>query len=67
MTKLDKPLVRLVECYGQEIIVELIPTDAGIPAHIKLRVKGAKKSYKSTYIEPPSTGPERQLGAGGGR
>lgn len=53
MTPLEKPLSRVVEVAGQEIIVTLCPADAGILAHIKLRVKGQHKSYRAIYIEGP--------------
>ena len=53
MTPLEKPLSRVVEVGGQEIVVTLCPSDAGILAHIKLRVKGQHKSYRAIYIEPP--------------
>jgi hypothetical protein len=66
MTLLGKPLRRLVEAYGQQIVVEIIPSDAGIPAYIKLRMKGQHKSYKSILIEPPAaTGVELGFGGGG--
>ena len=68
MTKLDKPLRRVVTVAGgQEIVVELVPADEGIQAHLKLRLVNAKKSYFTMYIQPPATGPERQLAPGGSR
>jgi len=55
MTKLDKPLRRIVTVAGgKEIVVELVPADEGIQAHLKLRLAGAKKSYFTMYIQPPS-------------
>lgn len=53
MTKLESPLRRIIESRGQEIIVELVPEDGAIGAHIKLRLKGRQKAYHSFYIEPP--------------
>ena len=54
MTVLEKPLSRVVEVAGHEIVVTICPADAGIMAHIKLRVKGQHKSYKAIYIEAPT-------------
>lgn len=56
MTALDKPLSRLVTIAGQEIVVTLVPEDAGIPAHLKLRRAGDKKSFRSIVLDPPSDG-----------
>ena len=53
MTKLEKPLSRLVDVGGREIIVTLFPADAGIQAHIKLRETGKHSSYKAIYIDSP--------------
>ena len=55
MTTLDKPLSRLIEFGGREIIVTVVPADAGFPPHVKLREKGHKKSYASWTIDPPAT------------
>jgi hypothetical protein len=61
VTKLESPLRRLVEITpGNEIVVEIVPSDAGIPAHIKLRRKDEKKAYHSWYIDTPP----RQNGGG---
>jgi hypothetical protein len=57
VTILHKPLSRIVEVGGQEIVVTICPADAGIMAHIKLRVKGQHKSYKAIYIEAPAVTP----------
>lgn len=53
MTKLEKPLSRLVDVQGQPVIVTLAPEDAGIRAHIKFRIQGQHKAYFSFYIELP--------------
>jgi len=66
MTKLEAPLRRLVEIAGgEEIVLEIFPADEGIGAHLKLRRPGARKSYFTMYLQPPSAvpvpGPEAKV------
>lgn len=56
IARLESPLRRLVTIAGQEIVVELVPEDGGIPAHIKLRRGGDKKSFRTITLDPPSDG-----------
>jgi hypothetical protein len=54
MVELDRPLKRLVKiAHEQRVIVELVPGDGGIPAHIKLRMEGARESFFTRVIEAP--------------
>ncbi len=60
MTKLDKPLRRIVDVgHGHQIVVELVPADEGIQAHIKFRLPGAQRSFFTKYIEPPPSEPAK--------
>lgn len=63
MTKLDKPLRRVVDVTGgKQIVVEIVPADEGIPAHIKFRLPGAQRSFFTKYIEQPTSGELLKVG-----
>lgn len=53
MTKLDKPLTRLVDFGGNEIAVTLVPADAGLPPCVEFREKGHHRPYRTITIDPP--------------
>ncbi|MGQ0721052.1 MAG: hypothetical protein ACT4PE_05690 [Candidatus Eiseniibacteriota bacterium] len=64
MTKLEKPMSRIVEVAGAEVVVTLVPEDGGIQPHIKFRLKGNHKAYRSQYIELPPVEGELYMRSG---
>jgi len=56
IARLAKPLSRTLTVSRQEVIITLVPEEAGIPAHIKLRLPDHHKAFRSITIDPPSDG-----------
>ncbi len=60
MTRLTNPLQRIVEVGGVDVVVAIVPSTNGMPAHVCFREKGKRKPHWSLFIP---TAPVRKRGA----